>query len=144
MEFTVESSEWLEEIKPSNVSGVYSYYEDKDGEKYFVVRGKIKNLAGENLDIEYANESEILINDTYKANMNIESEEADGTSFYGTIKPLQTLSFVAYASVSDEVYSICEKTKVTFNLLSDASKVSFFYDDSNPHETYTIEFVNAK
>lgn len=144
MELTLESSEWLEEIKPSNTSGVYSYYENKEGEKYFVVRGKIKNIAGENLDIQYANKSQILINDMYKANVTFEAEETDGTSFYGDIKPLQTLNIIAYASVSDDAYNICENIKLTTNMVSDSAYVRNFYDDDNPHETYSIEFKNTK
>lgn len=143
MELTLESSEWVEEIKPSNTSGVYSYYENKDGEKYFVIKGKAKNIAGENLDIQYANESQILINDTYKANVTIEAEETDGTSFYGDIKPLQTLNIIAYASISDEAYDICENIKLTLNVLSDSTYIRNFYDEDNPHETYSIEFKNT-
>lgn len=142
MELTLESSQWVEEIKPSNTSGAYSYYKDKEGEKYFVIKGKAKNIAGENLDIRYANESQILINDTYKANVIIEAEETDGTSFYGNIKPLQTLNIIAYASVSDEAYNICENIKLTLNVLSDSTYITNFYDEDNPHETYNIEFTN--
>lgn len=143
MELTLESSEWVEEIKPSNTSGGYSYYENKDGEKYFVIKGKAKNIAGENLDIQYANESQILINDTYKATVNIEAEETDGTSFYGNIKPLQTLNIIAYASVSDEAYDICENVKLTLNVLSDSAYIRNFFDKDNPYETYSIEFSNT-
>ena len=143
MELTLESSEWVEEIRPSNTSGAYSYYENKDGEKYFVIKGKAKNIAGENLDIQYANESQILINDTYKANVTIEAEETDGTSFYGDIKPLQTLNIIAYASISDEAYDICENIKLTLNVLSDSTYIRNFFDEDNPHETYSMEFKNT-
>lgn len=143
MELTLESSEWVEEIKPSNTSGLYSYYENKDGEKYFVIKGKAKNIAGENLDIQYVNESQIIINDKYTANVTIEAEETDGTSFYGDIKPLQTLNIIAYASISDEAYDICENIKLTLNVLSDSTYISNFYDEDNPHETYSIEFKNT-
>lgn len=142
MELTLEASEWLDEIKPSNTSGVYSYYEDKDGEKYFVVKGKIKNLSGGNLDIDYAHKSQILINDTYEANVTIKSEETDGTSFYGSIKPLQTLNVVIFASVSDELYNICENVELTLNMLSDSSRVNYYFDIDDPHETYVINFSN--
>ena len=140
MELTLESSEWVDEIKPSNAS--YSYYEDKEGEKYFVVRGKAKNLAGEDLNIGYVNESEITINGKYKATVEIDAEQSDGTSFYGAIKPLQTLNIIAYASVSDDVYNICENTNLTLNILSDSEYIKEFYGKESPHETYSIEFDN--
>ncbi len=142
MELTLESSEWVDEIKPSNVSSYYSYYEDKEGEKYFVVRGKAKNLAGEDLNIRYVNESEITINGKYKATVEIDAEKSDGTSFYGAIKPLQTLNIIAYASVSDDVYNICENTNLTLNILSDSEYIKEFYGKESPHETYSIEFDN--
>ena len=142
MELTLESSEWTDEIIPSNTSGVYSYKSDVEGEKFFVVRGKVKNIAGETMDITYVNESQLLINDTYKANVNIEAEESDGTSFYGDVKPLQTLNIVVYASVSDELFDIADNVKLTLNMLSDSSKIGYFYDNEYPHETYTIEFKN--
>ncbi len=140
MELTLESSEWVDEIKPSNAS--YSYYEDKEGEKYFVVRGKAKNLAGEDLNIGYVNESEITINGKYKATVEIDAEQSDGTSFYGAIKPLQTLNIIAYASVSGDVYNICENTNLTLNILSDSEYIKEFYGKESPHETYSIEFDN--
>ena len=142
MELTLESSEWVDEIMPSNTSDFYSYKSDVEGEKFFVVKGKVKNIAGETIDITYANESQLLINDTYKANVNIEAEESDGSSFYGDIKPLQTLNIVVYASVSDELFDIADNVKLTLNMLSDSSKIGYFYDNEYPHETYTIEFKN--
>lgn len=143
MELTLESSEWLDEIKPSNTERTYSYKSDIPGEKFFVVKGKVKNIAGESLDISYAQESQIAVNGTYKASVSIEAEESDGSSFYGAIKPLQTLNVVIYASVSDELYDLCENVELTLNLLSDSSKVGYFYDNDYPHETYVIEFNNT-
>lgn len=141
MEITLEGYEWLDEIKPSNTTGAYSYKSDNVGEKYFVIKGKVKNIAGDTLDISYAHESELIINGRYKANINIVAEEADGTSFYGYVKPLQTLNIVIYASVSDELYEICENIDVTFNLLSDSSRVGYFFEMDEPHETYSVSFA---
>ena len=141
MEITLEEYEWLDEIKPSNTTGAYSYKSDNVGEKYFVIRGKVKNIAGDTLDISYAHESELIINGRYKANINIDAEESDGTGFYGDVKPLQTLNIVIYASVSDELYEICENIDVTFNLLSDSSRVGYFFDMDDPHATYSVSFA---
>lgn len=143
MELTLESSEWTDEIKPSNTSGTYSYKADSEGEKYFVIKGKVKNIAGDNLDIEYGNQSKIIINDTYKANVTIESEEADGTSFYGSIKPLQTLNIIAYASLSDEAYNICENIRCDFDIMNDSSYINKYYRDNTPHDSFYIEFDNS-
>lgn len=142
MELTLESSEWLEEIRPSNASGFYTYYQDKEGEKYFVIRAKVKNIASEDLDVTYIDKSEIIINDTYKSDVFFESEEVDGSSFESDIKSLQTVNVIIYTSVSDEVYNICKKAKLTMNILSNSEDIGGFYDDDKAHETYTIEFNN--
>jgi len=143
MELTLEGSEWTDEIKPSNTSSVYSYYEDKDGEKYFVIKGKVKNIAGEDLDIEYVNQSKIVINDTYKADIRIEAEETDGTSFYANIKPLQTLNIIAYASLSDEAYSICEDIRCDLDIVNDSTHINEFFSNNTPHDSFYIEFDNT-
>jgi len=142
MEVTFESGEWVEQINPSKTDGFYSYIEDVQGEKYFVVKGKIKNLSGEDLDISYHGQStSLLINNTYKADVYARAEETDGTGFYGDIKPLQTLNVVFYASVSDELQAIWEKIDVNFKLVNDAAFISeYFYDDKTPHDTYTMTF----
>lgn len=143
MELTIESSEWTDEIKPSNTSGFYSYYEDKEGEKYFVIKGKVKNIASEDLDLDYVNQSKIIVNDTYKADVRFEAEESDGTSFYADVKPLQTLNFVAYASLSDEVYNICEKIRCDLDIVNDSAYMNEFFSNNTPHDSFYIEFDNS-
>ena len=143
MELTLEGSEWVDEIKPSNTEGAYSYYEDKPGEKYFVIKGKVKNLAGEDLDMDYINESKIIVNDKYKADVTIQAEESDGTSFYGSIKPLQTLNIVAYASLSDEAYNICKTIRCDLDIVNDSAHLKEFYSNNTPHDSYFVEFENS-
>lgn len=142
MEITLSESEWVDSITPSDKSGAYTYYEDQDGEKYFLIRGTLKNLGKEDLDIQWINESEVLINETYAFSGSMELESNDGTDFYGTAKPLQTLNLIIYASVSDEAYEICETIDVSMKILSDSEHVDYFYDDDFPHETLKISFSN--
>ncbi len=144
MELTLESSEWLDVLLPSNTSGAYSYYDDKEGEKFFVVKGKVKSLANEAFDVSHTHQSHILINGTYKADVEMETEESDGTSFYGTLKPLQTLDVVIYASVSDEVYNICDDIVLTMEIVNDVEDATGYYINGKPHGTYTIKFDNPK
>ncbi len=138
MSVTLISSEWCEEILPSNTSDVYSYYKDVEGEKFFVIHGEVKNLSGESIDIQYAGEAKMLVNGKYKLSAQMETEESDGTSFYGSIKPLQTLPLIIYASASDEVYETCNDIEVTFSLVTDEAKLGYFYDEEYPHSTFTI------
>lgn len=140
MEITLTRSEWVESITPSNTSGFYSYYEDQEGEKYFVIHGKLKNLGSEELDIQWINESEVLLNGTYKFSATMELESNDGTDFYGSAKPLQTLNLIIYASITDEAYEILETIDVTMNIISDSEYVNSYYDDEYTHETLNIQF----
>lgn len=140
MTITLTSCEWCEEILPSNTNGVYSYLSDNDGEKYFVVRGEIKNLAGEVLDITYCGEAEVLINGKYRVPANMDAEDVDGNSFYGSVKSLQTLPLIVYASVSDELYNSCENVELTLNLINTEENVGYFYSDEYSHDSYVISF----
>lgn len=143
MELTFESTEWNDEIKPSNTSGVYSYYEDKEGEKYFVIKGKVKNIAGEDLDLGNVSQSKIIVNDTYKADVTFKAEKNDGSSFFGDVKPLQTLNFIAFASLSDEAYNICKKIRCDIDIVNDSSYMNEFFSNTTPHDSFYIEFDNS-
>lgn len=140
MEITLNSSEWCDEILPSNTSGGYSYLKNVNGEKFFVVKGTIKNLSGESFDIQYASNADVLINGKYKASATLKAEEADGKSFYGNVKPLQTLNLIIYSSVSDDLYNSCENAVLTMNIVKDESKLNNFYNDDTSHDTFTISF----
>ena len=87
------------------------------------------------------NESEVILNDTYKFPATMELESNDGTDFYGTAKPLQTLNLIVYASVTDEAYEICETADVIMNILSDQENINSFYDHDYNHETLKISFT---
>lgn len=140
MNITLISTEWCDKILPSNTSGAYSYMGDKENEKYFVIRGKIESLATENFDINYSNETELLINGKYKISAQMETEESDGTSFYGSIKPLQTLNFVIYASVSDTLYNQWENISVSMKIANNEEDLNGFFDSSTKYDSFNISF----
>lgn len=142
MEITLESSEWAERILPPDTSGSYSYVDDKEDEKYFVVKGKVKNLAGENLEISFRGiKASLLINGKYKADVEINGVQP--TAFYGDIKPLQTLDVIFYASVTDEVYDLCNYAELTLKAINDANYIStYFQEEDVPFNTYIIKFTN--
>ena len=144
VEFTIESSEWTDKILPSDTSSGYSYVNDKANEKYFVAKGKVKNLSSEELDVSfYGMDASVLINDKYKADVQIEAEDTDGRGFYGKIKPLQTLNVIFYASISDELYKICNNVDMTLKVVNDARYLSeFFNEDKVPYNTYLYKFTN--
>lgn len=142
MTISLHNSEWCDKILPSNTSGTYSYMDDIGGEKYFVIRGELKNLASEAINIKYMSDAQMIINGKYKVPVTLELEESDGTSFYGNAKPLQTLNLIAYASVSDELYEACEDIQITINIINDESMINCFYDDNILHNSFIVSFDN--
>lgn len=142
MEITLTSAEWCDEILPSNTDGVYSYYADNELEKFFVIHGNLKNLAGQTLDISYAGNAEVQINGKYKLPAVMELEDVEGNSFYGNATPLQTLPLVIYVSASNELYDACTSVQVSLDLVNSGENIGYYYNDSMPHDSFAIYFDN--
>lgn len=141
MEIELTKSEWVESILPSNTSEGYFYYDDIEGEKYFVIHGTVKNIGTENIEIRWISEAEVVLNDTYKFPATMELESIDGTDFNGSAKPLQTLNLIVYASVSDEAYEIYESVDVVMKILSDSENINNYFNEDFEHETFQIRFT---
>ena len=143
MELTLESVEWVDEVLPSVTDDSYTYYKDKEGETYFVIRGTVKNLCGEvtNLDNRLFL-GEMLVNGTYKSDLQADEENSEGTGFSGYIKPLQTANVVFFASVSDGVYELAEDVTVTMKLMNDAEYANeYFRENKHPHDVYVLNLT---
>lgn len=142
MDITLTDAEWADKILPSNTSKTYSYLPDQEGETFFVVRGVVTSHATSSFDLEWCTNSSIMVNDKYNFSATIELEDSDGGGFSGSIKPLQTRNFVLYSSVSDEVHSICETVKVSFEIPDNEEQLSYFYDEDHSNIGFTISFDN--
>jgi len=106
------------DLLPSNTDGYYSYYEDVADETYLVIKGDIKNLCGETIDVQFGTNNKFVVNGTYSYTGTLTAEEDDHSSFYGyDIKPLKTSTFVYYVSVPDELVEMFEfgELEITFN-----------------------------
>lgn len=137
-EITFENAEWVDSLLPSNTLGVYSYYEDEEGETYCVIHGKLTNLATEDLDVQWITEAKVIVNDKYKYDATFVLESNDGSDFYGNAKPLQTLNLVVYSSITDEAKNMVENLKLEFSMLSNSENVRNFYSEDMPHENYSL------
>lgn len=142
-EIELNNAKWSEKILPSNTTGAYSYHDDNEGEKYFVIRGKFKNLSSKDVDIQYSGEVKMIINGKYEVNATMELEKNDGTSFYGNAKPLQTLNLIIFSSVSDELYSACNDIQVNIDIVNDEEKLNYYYQSDYPHDSFVITFDNS-
>lgn len=143
MEITLNSYEWGDTVLPSDTSGSYSYKPDEEGETYFIIRGTLKNLSGSTFEIDDCSKVSFIINDKYNFSGRMDLEDNDHTSFFGSVKPLQTLNLVICGSVSDEVMAIAETVQANFNIVSDEESLKYFYQDKYPHESYCITFWNG-
>lgn len=132
--------EWCEEIKPANTSGVYSYFSDKEGEKYFAVHGTFKNLSANSVDIDRVSRVVITVNGKYNIVGTLKLQDSDEKSFNANVKPMQTLKAVAYASIPDELYEMHENLKITISIVTDEEKLNKFYDDDYKQETYRLTY----
>lgn len=141
MEITLTSIEWTDRVNPSNTEGVYSYYESEDGELYFVVRGTVTSFAPAEFDLQYSTEATMVVNKQYITYATTCLEEADGTSFYGRIKSLQTLNFVVIGSFSEGVHDICENIYFEFNIPNNIEDLGY-YDENCDHTTIRAMFEN--
>lgn len=140
--FTVTSCAWEDQILPSNTSGVYSYKPDQEDETYLVLRGTFTNLSGSSYDVEYIQDSSIQINEKYSFSIYFDGEDPDGTGFSSSTKPLQTVNFVIYASISDGVKDIFENATITLHILNDPERTNHFFDeDDDCKNTYTMQLT---
>lgn len=141
-EITLLKSEWCEEIRPSNTTDRYTYYTDEEGQKYFVVRAKIKNVSSKEVDFENISKCLLKADGKYEISGKAESEEVDGTSFYGNIKPLQEVNAIIYFSVSDEMYNTCSEYEVFLDVANNeeaAGNYSFSWEDGD-FDSFCIKF----
>jgi len=125
VEFTLEAAEWKDELLPSNISGVYSYYEDIENETYFVFKGIIKNVSGEAYSIGDM-VSQFVFNDKYKYTGITVGESEDHTDLYGDyLNPLQSTVIYIYVSVPDEIKEQFQTCNLTFGFDNNFSNNMF-------------------
>ena len=140
IEFTLDYCEVVEEVKPSTPDNVYSYYGDKEGEKYIVLRGTVTNLNSNSYDIGYIIKSEITINGQYTFSGQVESEEGDGSGFNYSVLPLQTTKFVIFYSVSDKAAEILSNGTCTLYVANNPDTAGDYFDaDDDPHNVYKLD-----
>lgn len=128
--FQIDSAEWTDEIYPSNTSGTYSYLSDSPDEKFFVLRGTIKNISGKSIDVQFdLGMYRFLFNNKYEYTGTMTAESSEGDDFYGyDISPLTETNFILYTSVPDEVKDIYETCQIDL-LLGDGQNSVYDIED---------------
>jgi len=145
MEFTFTDSEWADTVTPSKTEGQYRYLTDTEGEKYFVIRGKISNLSDEELNMKYiVPEVELVINNeyTYVGQVIAEDKNGDIPMFVnmGTyVSPQSEQNIIVIVSVMDEAFDSAKNAKIKMNMLNDISKMRGSISDAT-YDEITMEF----
>lgn len=126
VEMTFDKVSSSQELKPTDTSGVYSYFKDKENEQYFYLSGTMKNIGGEKYDVENV-VAEIIFDDKYTYTAIIAADDG-GNDFYGEyVKPFGSVKYYLYSSVPDELLS--QYSSVTFKLGFKQNFSGSNYDD---------------
>lgn len=134
-EMIFDSAGWSDDIKPTDTSGVYSYYSDEKDESYFWLCGTLKNISGNSYSVENIH-AEITFNDKYTYSAKLIADEG-GNDFYGdNVKPLKTVKYYIYASCPDEVKELYTNAVVRFGF-----KDNFVRETSSDWEEYDNLFT---
>lgn len=128
---TFNSVTVVDEIKPPKTNSVYSYYEDKVGEKYILLKGTYKNLLATTFD-EYDNfNGKLLLNNKYEyTSVVIDFVNEDSDDFFTEPTSLQTMTAYIWVSVPDDT-------------ITSDNNFSFYLDfigGNTANETIKLEF----
>lgn len=146
MEMFIESASYTEELKPTDTSSVYSYYEDETDKKYFYLQGTIKNIGGFNYGVDNIC-VELNFDEKYKYNGHLIADDG-GNDFYGdNVDPFDSVKFYMYSSIPDELLNQYNKCTITFGF-----DENFGYNDDNTYSyissmdecKYTYEITVSK
>lgn len=126
VEMTIESIQNAEALYPTDTSGVYSYMSDQDGEKYFYLKGSLKNIGGN----AYSSENivaEICFDDKYNYRAYLKADDG-GNDFYGDyVKPFGSIIYYIYASIPDELLDSYSECTIKFGFKENFK--GSYYDD---------------
>ena len=82
--FTLTGSEWADAVYPPDVSSVYSYIPDTEGNTYLVIRGTFENRYSDTLNLEYISTFNVIINEEYNFNGSVQFAKPDSSNLYST------------------------------------------------------------
>ena len=123
LEIVIDSASTMQEIKPSDTSGVYSYISDVPNETFFFLTGSAKNLSGEDYDVTEM-QIDFCFDDAYNYSGNIVIDEGGDDFYNDNIKPLKTVKYYMYASVPDEMVDSYTTCSVQFSVKGNVYEIN--------------------
>lgn len=135
IEMSIDKVSTMQEILPSDTSGVYSYYPDEEDETYFYLTGTIKNIGTDSYSVEEMN-IQFTFDGKYNYYGYIAADDG-GNDFYNDyVKPFGKIKYYMYASIPDELiktYSTCTikfafHENLDYDYSNDFSKYEYLYE----------------
>lgn len=126
LEMTFDMVSYAQELKPTDTSSVYSYYQDKENEQYYYLSGTMKNVGASGYSVENM-VAEIVFDNKYTYNAHLAADDG-GNDFYGDyVEPFGGVKYYIYASVPDELLN--QYSTVTFKIGFKNNFSGSYYDD---------------
>lgn len=117
-------------ILPTDTSSVYSYISDVENEKYFFIKGTIKNLSGSTYDVEDM-VIQMVFDNKYTYNGSLSACAYTNDFFGENVKPLGKVEYYIHSSVPDELIESYKNCTISFAFKTDfaGSKYSLDLDE---------------
>lgn len=130
VEMSVDTHGVSDTILPTDTSSAYSYISDVENEKYFFIKGTIKNLSGSTYDVEDM-VIQMVFDDKYTYNGSLSACAFTNDFFGENVKPLGKVEYYIHSSVPDELIESYKNCTITFAFKTDfaGSKYSLDLDE---------------
>ena len=103
------------DLKPTDTSGFYSYYEGEKGKQYFMLEGTFKN-TGTFAEGPHNSVAKFIFDDKYEYSANIYTEQDNSLNSLYTTDPFETNRLVIAAKIPDELLNQYKTVKVMWGI----------------------------
>ncbi len=102
--FTIKSTRFTKKVEPSNATGFYMYYTEKESDKlYFDIAGTYKNLGTDSVQLDDVLKVELQYDGSYNYDGFAVSDEDGNLNAFSFVDPLGSTKFHYLISVPSEL-----------------------------------------
>lgn len=124
-EIKFEKTSLENELYPKDTSGVYMYFEEEAGKKYFQLVGTIKNTSNLQYDIEHMCAT-FCFDDYYTFNAALAADAGQFRAFDHYVDPLNTVDFHLYVQIPNELANSFKSCVIQFGFSENFDSVYDF------------------
>ncbi|MGN0573586.1 MAG: hypothetical protein ACI4IX_06570 [Acutalibacteraceae bacterium] len=151
LEISFEEASWADSVLPSGYKeGLYPPYElqDVSGQKYLVIKGKIKNVSSQDVNIDNIYLEAVFDEKyTFQSDCGLyveDTEHTDFESFYVTISPLSERICYFVCQVSDELYKSAQSCDFYFGFDNEMSDNPRYYGLKACDYSYVVKLSMSR